>query len=190
MAIQQKVYTTDDLWELSHAPSGSIEKRYELVQGEIREMSPAGGLHGGLASDLNIEIGVFVKQHDLGFVTAAETGYILYTDPVKGDTVRAPDVGFVAKHRLPDGLPVKYIPLAPDLAVEVVSPTDTADEIEEKVRDYLRAGTRLIWVWYPKTRSVVEHTLSGVNRYGEDDTLSGGDVLPRLTISIKAIFGA
>src|SRR5512142_1958221 len=90
MATREKLLTLDNLWELSH--DGSARRR-ELVKGELIEMAPAGGLHGIIAMRLGQYILAYVDKHDLGFVTAAETGYILTENPL---TVRAPDVGFVA----------------------------------------------------------------------------------------------
>lgn len=189
MAIQTKVYTIADLWELSAQTHGRVPKSYELVRGELREMAPASGMHGNYANDLAYYLTGFVKQNKLGYVTAAETGYILFIDPVEGDTVRAPDVGFVAKDRLPDGMPeTGFIPLAPDLAVEVVSPSESGADIEEKIQDYLRAGTRLIIYLYPKTRTLTVITPTTARRLTETDTLDGGDVLPGFTLPLKSLF--
>lgn len=151
-------------------------------------MSPAGGKHGDLASELNMVIRLFVKQHRLGYVTAAETGYLIATDPLEGDTVRAPDAAFVAAQRLPGGLPDGYIPLAPDLAVEVVSPSDRPDEIEAKISDYLRAGVRLIWYVYPGLNMVRVETPTGGRRLSGADVLDGGDVLPGFSLPASEIF--
>jgi hypothetical protein len=120
MVTREKLYTAHDLWEISHDDD---ERRYELVEGVIYDMPPAGGLHGNIAMILGWHIAGFVMQNDLGFVTAAETGFSLTGDNLN---VLAPDVGFISKNRLAT-LPEGYIPLAPDLAVEVVSPNDKAD---------------------------------------------------------------
>jgi Uma2 family endonuclease len=185
MTAQEKLYSVDDLWRLSHEPG---DRRFELVKGQLVEMSPAGGIHGDIASELNMHIRLFVKQHNLGYVSAAETGYILFTDPDEGDTVRAPDVAFVQKERLPRGFPAGYIPLAPDLAVEVVSPNDKAGEIEEKIADYLRAGVRLAWFVYPKSKSVHVYTSETIERLNTDDTLDGRDVLPGFQLVVRNLF--
>ena len=118
-------------------------------------MSPAGWKHGGLASKLDRTIGDHVDKNDLGMTTAAETGYILYKnpDPNRKDTVRAPDVGFVVKERIPANIPDGYVPFAPDLAVEVISPGDDADEVDQKVREYLKYGTRMVVLFYPKSKT-------------------------------------
>jgi Uma2 family endonuclease len=151
-------------------------------------MSPAGGKHGGLALKGGRVIGDFVDAHQLGYTTAAETGYILFKNPNGKDTVRAPDVGFVAAHRLPEGLPDGYIPFAPDLAVEIVSPTDTAEDIHEKVTDYLKYGTRLVWVYYPKSKTAVVHMPGKTYPVAADGLLDGGDVLPGFKMSLHDLF--
>jgi Uma2 family endonuclease len=142
VAIQQKFYSVTDLWELIHDPRYS-EKRLELSEGMLIEMSPAGGKHGVIAGMFLGQVYIFVKQHQLGYVTAAETGYILFQDDTGKDTVRGPDVGFIRADRLPEGVPDGFIPVPPDLAVEVVSPNDRAGEIQKKVQDYLKARVPL-----------------------------------------------
>jgi Uma2 family endonuclease len=115
-----------------------------------------------------------VDALDLGDVNAAETGYILSANP---PIVRAPDVSFISKVRRTP-LTGGYYPIAPDLAVDVVSPGDTASDVQERVDDFLRAGTQLVWVAYPRSRTINAHTASGSQTLHADDILNGGDVLP------------
>jgi Uma2 family endonuclease len=187
MTVMEKLYTAEDLWELSHSREYA-EKRLELIEGELIEMSPAGGKHGGLASQMDRLVGNHVDDNDLGYVTAAETGYTLFKNPDGKDTVLAPDVGFVRKDRLPEGLPDGYVPLAPDLAVEVVSPNDSAAEIHNKVMKYLKYGTRLVWVLYFDTESAVAYNASGAQVIDVEGTLDGGDVVPGLKIPMRKLF--
>lgn len=188
MAVQEKFYTAGDLWELSHSAEYA-DMHLELSEGELIVMTPAGGEHGEATFQLGRYIGNFVYDNDLGRCTAAETGYILHKNPNGRDVVRAPDVGFVKKERALDGFPKNYIPLAPDLAVEVVSPNDEAQDIDKKVQEYLRYGTRLVWVVYPATKSVMVYTLDSIFRLILDDSLDGGDVLPGFSLPLKKIFG-
>ncbi len=189
MVIRERFYTADDLWALSHLPEHD-GKRFELSEGMLIEMSPAGGKHGDVAGMAFGFIWSHVTPRQLGRVTAAETGYILHHNPDGKDTVRAPDVGFISAARVPEGgLPDGYIPFAPDLAVEVVSPNDEAEEIHQKVQEYLRYGTRLVWVFYPKSRSVAAHTPAGSHTVDVDGTLDGGDVLPGFSLKVSAVFG-
>lgn len=185
MTAKEKLYSAEDLWRVSHEAG---EGRMELVKGQIIEMSPAGALHGGLAHFIGLRIGVYVEVHQLGYVGAAETGFILFTDPEDGDTVRAPDVSYVQATRLPETIPNGYFDLAPDLAVEVVSPNDRADDIDAKIEDYLRAGVRLIWFVYPKSRSVQVYTQTTMERLYGEDVLDGRDVLPGFRLAVSEIF--
>ena len=186
MVVQEKLYTADDLWELSHQVADA--KRLELVKGSILEMTPAGGSHGLVTHELGRLIGNYVAAHKLGYVTAAETGFILATNP---DIVRAPDVGFVAKVRMPHPIPQKYIPVAPDLAVEVVSPNDAAENIRKKVIQFLDAGTLIVWVVYPEARTVdIYRPGQHIQSVGMDGALDGGEALPGLTIPVGDVFAS
>lgn len=182
--IDAKQVTTAD--ELIRLPTG-MGRRYELVRGELKTMTPAGSRHGRIAFRLGLKLGAHVLQNGLGEVFAAETGFLLRRDP---DTVRAPDVAFVSAGRLPEGgLPRGFFPGAPDLAVEVVSPDDAADEVQQKVLDYLRAGARQVWVVYPDTRSVMVHAAGGEARtLGPEETLDGGEVAPGFAVRVGEFF--
>ncbi len=182
MAVQEKLYTVEDLWRLSHEADG---KRYELDEGELIEMAPTGDIHGIVALWIGYLLVSYVKAHDLGKVTAAETGFILAKNP---EVTRAPDVAFIAKARLVP-LTGGYFPLAPDLAVEVVSPSEGAAYLRRKADQYLQAGTRLVWVVYPETRLVdVYRPNQPTLTFKIDDTLDGGDVLPGFTLPVRSLF--
>lgn len=187
MVIQERVYSADEFWELSRQPEYA-DRHLELIEGEIYPMTPAGGEHGEVTFDFSLRIGSFVKSNRLGRVTAAETGYVLFRNPDGKDTVRAPDIGFVSISRAPEPLSEQFVPFAPDLAVEVISPSDRADEVEAKVLQYLRAGVRLIWLVYPASRTIVVHSPNRIHRLTIDDTLDGGDVLPGFQVKINDIF--
>jgi Uma2 family endonuclease len=180
VAVSERVNTADDLWKLSHEG-----KRYELDRGVLVEMSPTGDIHGIVALWIGHLIVGFVVAHDLGYVTAAETGFTLSTNP---DIIRAPDVAFIAKSRQKP-LTGRYYTIAPDSVVEVVSPGDTASQIRRKVNQFLLAGTRLIWVVYPDERLIdIYRPDSDTETVGIKDTLDGGDVLPGLTLSMREVF--
>ncbi len=190
MFIPEQLYSADDLWRLSHSEV-YVDKQLELSEGRLIIMSPAGWKHGGLASLLDRLVGTFVDLNDLGMTTGAETGYILHksTDPEIKDTVRAPDVGFIAKQRLPDVLPESgYVPFAPDLAIEVISPNDDPEEVHQKVSEYLKYGTRMVWLFYPKAQSVGVYTPTSFQSIGRDGELDGGDVLPGFKLLLRDVF--
>lgn len=182
MATQIRTYTADELLDM---PYDGV--RRELVQGEIREMTPAGHDHGHIAFELGLLIGQYVKAHGLGRMYAAETGFRVATGP---DTVLAPDVAFVARERVAIGSGARgYFPAAPDLAAEVVSPNDRYSDVAEKVSQWLAAGTRMVLVVDPRTRSVSVHQPSRlVARLADSDVIDGGDVVPGLQIPVRDIF--
>jgi Uma2 family endonuclease len=136
---------------------------------------------------LGSRLNAFIEAHKLGEFFAAETGFILARNP---DTVRAPDAAFVGAARIPpSGLPEGYFPGAPDLAAEVVSPNDTASEVQAKVADYLSAGSRLVWVIYPDLRQVAVFDAARANRIlAASDQLDGGDVLPGFSLVLAELF--
>lgn len=162
-------------------------QRSELVRGRVVREPPAGFEHGGVAMDIGRRIAEYVHRHGLGRVFAAETGFVLSRDP---PTVRAPDAAFVASGRLPAGRVTGFARFAPDLAVEVLSASNGEAELEEKVRDYVDAGTRLVWVADPAARAVSVYRPGGDRRVlAADEFLDGGDVLPGFRVRVAELFG-
>lgn len=161
--------------------------RYELVQGELRRMTPAGGEHGTITVNLAIILGQFIKAHHLGAAFGAETGFKIGSNP---DTVRAPDFAFVRQQRIPPGdFPQGFWPGAPDFVAEVISPSDTYTEVEEKVTDWLNAGSRMVWVINPRVRTVTVYTsLAEIIRLTASEELTGGDVLPGFSCRVLELF--
>lgn len=186
MALSEKLISADAFWDLSH--SADDEMRRELIEGVVYSMSPAGEAHGLIAGDLFGFIWNYVRQHHSGRVTAAETGYVLHKNPDGKDTILAPDVGFVTTERAPAQPSKRFVPLAPDLAVEVMSPNDKYPEVAHKIRLYLAHGTRLVWIVDPKYRTVEVHTPNGTTTLTGDATLDGGDVLPGFTLALRDVF--
>lgn len=160
-------------------------KRTELVRGQLIVSEPPGFAHGVVAFRIGMLVGEFVRVHDLGLVVAAETGFTLERAP---DTVRAPDVAFVHRDRVPDPLPRGYAEFAPDLAVEVLSPGDRPGEVLAKVGDWLRTGTRLVWVVDPIRRSARVYRADGTEAFASaDETLDGEDVLPGFSLPLATV---
>ncbi len=181
MAVQEKLITADELLEQS-----AFEKGYELVKGTVVKMAPSGTEHFFLSAWIAHLLITHVVPNALGRVGGSEGGFLLATNP---DAVRAPDVSFVAKARLTTPLPKGYFPGAPDLAVEIVSPSDRASDIHSKVLDYLDAGTRLVWVVYPDTKTTTVHQAgAGAVTLGIGDELDGGDVLPGFKLPAHEVF--
>src|SRR5919109_1548043 len=130
--------------EAEHLPS---DLRWELIDGVLIEMPPVNASHGGIAVTIALVVGQYIRAHRLGRLYV-EVGFILRRNP---DTVRAPDLAFVRADRLPPGgEPRGFWEIAPDLAVEIVSPSNTPAEVQVKIREWIEAGTREVWVVYPE----------------------------------------
>jgi Uma2 family endonuclease len=177
--------TADEFFRLPDGPEAS-----ELVRGELRTMSYAGGRHGLIVGRLYRLLIDHVEAHGLGIAFGDGVGYRLPIPGEETDTVRVPDASFVRAGRLPnDEVPVTFIPLAPDLAVEVLSPDQTAAQLVERMDDYFAAGTRLMWVVDPDRRTVALYSPTAPTRWlREHDTLDGGDVVPGFAVAVAALF--
>lgn len=161
-------------------------RRQELVRGEVVEVMPPGGKHGRVA----LRVGKFLDnwaEQGPGGEVGVESGFRVEHEP---DTVRGPDVYYVRPERVPEGgAPEGFWNIAPDLAIEIVSPGDTAEEVREKVREYLAAGTAAVWVVYPRTQEVIVHTPDGLARaYGPEATLESPNLLPGFSVPVKDLF--
>lgn len=172
--------------ELIAMPTG-MGKRYELVAGELRVMSPSGWRRGNIISNLHARLALFVGQHDLGMMFGAETGFRLASDP---DTVRAPDIAFISKQNIPAELPREgFWPGPPDLAVEVLSPSDRTGEVDEKIDAWLAVGCAAVWVVDPKLETVtiyLSRTDIQVKTAGE--LLEGDPVVSGFSCAIDELF--
>lgn len=184
MSTATRLTTADELLRM---PRDGF--RYDLIEGELRKMSPPGSIHGVVTVEVTIRLGEYVSRNRLGAVFAAETGFRVARQP---DTVLAPDVSFVRQERLAvTGIPDEYFPEAPALVVEVVSPGDTAEEVDDKVRRWFAAGTEMAWVVYPKGRTVtVFRGLDDIRVLTADDTLDGNSVVPGFSCRVGDLFSA
>ena len=171
--------------ELFRMPSDDY--RYELVKGELRKMTPAGTRHGSIISRLLAALVQHVEAHALGEVFGADTGFKIADSP---DTVRAPDIAFVRQERIPAGeLTEKFWPGAFDLAVEVISPSDTLYELDEKIEEYMASGVALVWVVNPKKRTVtVYRPGASPEVLSEHDQLDGRPLLPAFQYPVAKLF--
>ena len=180
-----RVWTAADLWALPD----DLDHRYELVEGRLVKMSPTGGSHGRRASDLNGALWSHVTRQGLGVVLGAETGFNLTRPGERRETVLAPDVAFVRAEHAALTETDDFPHVAPDLAVEVASPSDSRRRMSEKARRWLDRGARLVWVVWPRRREI------DVWRAGDaqprvltaSDTLDGGDVVPGFGVPVAQV---
>lgn len=158
----------------------------ELIRGQLVVREPPGTWHGAIAAKLSWLLSDFVQPRGLGVVFAQDTGFKIASNP---DTVRAPDVAFVARERAGHIAERGYAHLAPDLLAEVVSPDDRPAEVLAKVADWLGAGTRVVWVVDPERREVRVYRQDGsLSVLGARDSLDGEDVLPGFTCAVTEVF--
>ena len=180
MTTQKTLLTAEEFYLFCCRNDG----RYELVNGEVVELAPPNDEHGEIAANVGAGFINYSRPRGVGR-TRVETGYTLRMGP---DTVRGPDVSFVFHPRVEgrgSGFPVG----APDIAVEVVSPSDTAAEIARKVAEYLAAGSQRVWVVYPASRRVLIHRADGsVVSYGGDDVITDEELLPGFSLPLSEIF--
>ena len=186
MAQQKTLMTADQFFEFCCRNEG----RYELVDGRVVEMAPANEEHGEVASNINGAFHIYSRQNPVGRASV-ETGFRLRSNP---DTVRGPDVSFSLSRR-PGGRPRSNVfpSVVPDIAVEVVSPSNTAAEMARKVAEYLAAGSQRVWVVRPATRrnprSVTVHCADGTTiTYTGDDVITDEDLLPGFSLPLSEIF--
>jgi len=178
----ERLLTVEDLYSL---PDDGI--LYELQCGCLLSEPLPGGRHGRIAARIVTLLSGHVVARRLGVVYANDTGYVLARSP---DTVRGPDVSFVSQSRFEAiGDVATAVPGPPDLAVEVISPSNSPSQIHAKVADYLAAGTRLVWVVDPERRRVTIHrSLLSPRLLGTADTLDGEDVLPGFSVKVSELF--
>jgi Uma2 family endonuclease len=155
---------------------------YEYVKGELVPMSNPTLEHGEVSSNLVILLGTYIRQHQLGRIYTAETTFQI------GKSGRKPDVAFVSQERLPENRR-QTSPVPPDLAIEVVSPSDKTYDVQDKVVEYLNAGTRMVWVIEPVLRTVTVYRSPGdIKTLTINDTLTGEDVIEGFQCLVAAIF--
>ena len=186
MTVQEKMYTVEEFMEVAQSAEYS-DQRLELINGEICVMSPSSSLNAGVALRIGRFLDEYVEKHNLGYATGADGGYRL-----GHRNVLVPDVAFISAGRT-KGPSDNVYEVAPDLAVEVISPSETNRQVLDKARAYLVAGTKLVWAVYPKEQVIDVIRLApddhlDIETLTVENVLSGGDVLPGFEIQVKVIF--
>lgn len=184
--VPEKRYTVEEFFE--YTTGQNENKLFELVRGRIREAAGSSGKNAALAARISYFFNSWVMPRKLGFVTGADGSYVLHRNAP--DTVRIPDVGFISKERLPKLPDDGFIPMPPDIAVEVISRSEGAEDIRDKVDEYLEYGVKIIWLVYPRKLIVDIYTQQNPTNatYRLDAVLDGGDVMPGFKLSVKEIF--
>ena len=166
---------------------GDTDNLYEVINGHITEQEPMGAFAVALASELAFFLRIFARQHNLGLVVTE----MLFTLDAERDLQRRPDAAFVNYNRWPEATVPRASAwnVVPDLAIEVVSPTNTAEQIDEKIVDYFAAGVRLLWVVFPETARIYVYSSANETKVLErTDELTGGDVLPGFRLQIAELY--
>ena len=180
MTTQKTLLTAEEFYLFCCRNDG----RYELVDGEVVELAFANDEQGEITANVGTAFNIYSRPRRIGRARV-ETGYTLRTGP---DTVRGPDVSFVFHPRV-EGRGRGFVPGAPDIAVEVYSPSDTTAEVARKVAEYLAAGSQRVWVVYPAGRRVVIHCADGsVISYSGYDVITDEELLPGFSLPLSEIF--
>lgn len=166
--------------------SSSDFGRAELIDGRIEPMSPEGYGHGRVVARLSRILDAYVEQHGLGAVCGGDVGFVISRSP---DTVRAPDVSFISTSRLPPADSMKYVDGPPDLAIEVVSPSDRKAVVRAKAETWIGAGIRMAWIVDPTAKNVAIHQAGEpVKALGETELLEADHVLPGFSCVVSRLF--
>lgn len=183
--IAKKLMTADEFWEFVHRPENE-DRDFELIQGEVLELSRPTQPHGVVASLVAFELQLYARTARKGYVVGNDSGVVLGKKP---DSVVGPDVAyFVGVDKFEDLHP-KWAETPPVLVVEVLSPNDEPSEVNEKIETYLKNGVKVLWlVDYARRKVTVYRPDKTLTVAKEDGELTGGDDLPGLTIKIADIF--
>jgi Uma2 family endonuclease len=183
MVLREKQYTADEFWDM--LPEFEEGKRFELVEGVIVEMTGSRPINSKLGVRIARYLDIFSEENNLGHVLGADGGYTL-----SPHNVRIPDVSFISYARYPE-LPTR-IEGGPDLAVEIISPSESSQDVLKKVTLYFNAGTKLVWTVYPDLQMVYSYRPSddgmSVRPIDTEGTLDGEDVLPGFALKVSEIF--
>lgn len=186
MVLRERLITANEFWDIAQLPENA-EKRLELIDGVIVEMASSSQMNTVIAMRIGYFLNAFVIPGDLGYVSGADGGYT-----ITETNAYQPDVGFISKARHAALQGVAF-PIAPDLAVEVISPSESANDVLKKVRRYLQAGTKIVLTVYSQDKSVYVWKAAAdgsvnAQHLDENDTFDGGDVLPGFILKVSDIF--
>lgn len=158
----------------------------ELIDGRIVPMTPAGAEHGNIEFDLGGELRAFIRQRKLGWILGGQVGIYTRRNP---DRVRGADIAFISKQRLPHKPRKGFLEVAPELVVEIISPTDSWPNVRQKIKEYFAIGVERVWVVDPENREVlVYRSPKEVITLSEEETLTGEGTLEGFTLTVASLF--
>lgn len=159
-------------------------KGYEFINGKLEKKKMPTAKHSGIATRLTIELGIFLKKNKIGRVYADNTLFQI------GENKRIPDVSFVSNEKIPPtGEPFEIWDFAPDLAIEVISPSETHNKVERKIREYFDAGVIQVWKIVPEFKTLtIYFSPTETKILTENDELTGGEILPKFRLALSEIF--
>ncbi len=188
MAIQEQLHTVDSVQHLARTPEFN-RRRFYLIDGELFEMSPVQRVHSRLANRIGMFLGVFLEERDLG-EAHTELGFYPADDR---STLLAPDVAYVSHARLSGQPEDGFLSTMPDLAIEIVSPSNSLRQIRRKAQIYLEYGASLVWIVRPAEKGVdvcraADSSRLDIEFVARDGLLSGEDVLPGFELKLTQLF--
>ncbi|MCY3574204.1 MAG: Uma2 family endonuclease [Chloroflexi bacterium] len=187
MTVLRQAVTADNILEIANSPEYA-DCAVELVEGEIVTMPLTSPQHGEILFALGGPLRSFVMAHGLGRVTGGDAGFILERNPYGRDSVRGIDIAFISSEKAQGTLPTVFMEGAPDLAIEIMSPSNTMTDIRLKINQLLQAGCRQVWIVHPDLREVDAHTSEGAKIHREGDKLSAADIPPGFEVEVADIF--
>ena len=188
MIVEKQLYTIDDVWQMAQDPDNE-NVLFELIDGELLSTTRPGRRHGLLVTNITGYIWQYLQRHDIGELTS-ETGF----HPADNRyTLLGPDIAFIRYERLPQPPPDKFVAAMPDLAAEILSPSDTITGARQKAEIFLRNGTTLVWLVQPERLVVevcrlIDGTQLQIESLNRDSTLSGEGILPGFELGVSDIF--
>ncbi len=184
IAPQKLTMNADEFFDFVNAAENR-NRNFELVRGEVIEVFRPTRIHGCVCANVTTELNLYARKKKTGYVVCNDSGVILETDP---DTVGGPDVAWYDDVLDFSDLPKKWGDVPPRIAVEILSPNDSAQYITVKINDYLDNGVDLVWVIDPELHTISIYSKTSVKKLTEKDTLTGGDVLPGFRCKVANLF--
>jgi Uma2 family endonuclease len=181
---EKSLMTADEFFDFVNHPENRA-RIFELVRGEVIELSRPTRIHGRVCINTGFALETFARKKKKGYVVSNDSGVILERNP---DTVRGPDIAYYEDVQHFADLPEKWGDTTPRLAVEVLSPNDSASYLTQKIQDYLDNGVEVVWVIDPDTKTVGVYSKTGVQSFTEKQTLTGGEVLPGFRVKVAELF--